>query len=272
MYYKDKGIVLKSDELKDADKLVTLFLYENGKNRIVFKGVSKPKSKKVASAELGSYIEVFFYKKSKNAPSYASEIKIIKSFSKIRENPVKFLYLNYILELFLNFSLEEKKDIKLFNFLLNSLIALQRADIKSIESIVRYIEYRLIQLNGILPDFSKCNKCNKKINQDAIIDFKESHILCKNCYTFVGNKHTCSLHLKYNVLKYIDILSKSSFKNINFNIPATINKEIKVIFYNLIVNYLSKELKSYKIIYKMLQEDDAKRTTESCAPSPFTFS
>ncbi len=251
MYYKDKGIVLKSDELKEADRLVTLLLYENGKTKLIFKGVEKPRSKKVSSTEIGTYLQLSYYKKTKDYIPYVSEVKVINPFSKIRVDTVKFLYLNYILELFLNFSPENEKNIKMFNFLLNSLIALQKSEIGMIESIVRYIEYRLIQLTGILPDFSKCNLCNRKINDDAFIDFGENSIVCKNCYKYEKKL----IIVKKEVLRYIEVLSKSSFKTINTKrLEQTVNTELKIIFHNLIINYLSKELNSFRIIYSMLEQ------------------
>lgn len=251
MYYRDKGIVLKSDELKEADKLVTLLLHKNGRTKLVFKGVEKPRSKKVSSTEIGTYLQLTYYKKNRDYIPYVSEIKVINPFSKIREDTVKFLYLNYILELFLNFSPENEKNIKMFNFLLNSLIALQKSEIGMIESIVRYIEYRLIQLSGVLPDFLKCGVCNRKLVDDAFIDFKEDNIICKSCYKYEKKL----VPVKKEVLKYIETLSRSSFRTIETNrLERTVNDELKVIFHNLIVNYLSKELNSYMIVYNMLEK------------------
>jgi len=250
MFYKDKGFVLKSNRMKDADKLVTLLLLNNGKTRLVFKGVMKPKSKKVSSAELGTYLEVSYKKKNDNSLIYATEVNIINSFDEIRKSPVKFLYLNYISELFLQLSLESETNKNIFYFLLNSLISLQKSEILSLEKIVRYIEYRLIQLNGIMPDFYHCAVCKKKADHLFFVPSK-NHIVCETCY----NNEEDSYKLNQYVFSTIQEISNSSFKKLDkIDINGDNNRTLKNIFYTIITNYISKDLKSYGIVYSMLDK------------------
>jgi DNA repair protein RecO (recombination protein O) len=44
MYYKSRCIILKNRDLRETDKLVTIFSEPEGKTTAVAKGIKKPKS------------------------------------------------------------------------------------------------------------------------------------------------------------------------------------------------------------------------------------
>ncbi|MBN1897157.1 MAG: DNA repair protein RecO [Spirochaetes bacterium] len=248
MVFKDKGIVLRSTELTGADRLITLFLYEKGKTKIIFKGVEKPKSRKVSSSQIGSYLDLS-YRTAQTGQSYVSEVKIINSFSAIREDPVKFLYLNYILELFSHLVLESEKNTRMFHFLVNALIFVKNEKV-DMESVMRYIEYRMIQLSGILPDFHICHQCQRSLGDVALLG-RDNHLFCPGCASSLDQK-TMFDRRDQMVLKGMD---RFSFKAKAIKkIPHGVNKKLKNLFYNLIVSYISSELKSYKIVYDLLKK------------------
>ena len=61
MLYKTEGIVLKSMEYQEADKIVTIFTKDYGKITAIAKGVRKTKSKFGSSLEILTHSVFLFY-------------------------------------------------------------------------------------------------------------------------------------------------------------------------------------------------------------------
>ena len=60
--YRDKGIVLRTYNLGEADRIVVIMTQDHGKVRAVAKGVRKTRSKIGARLEVLSHVEVLLYK------------------------------------------------------------------------------------------------------------------------------------------------------------------------------------------------------------------
>ncbi len=246
MIYKDKGIVIKSKEYIGADKIITLLSPDKGIEYFILKGVIKSKSKKLNSSEIGAFIKLNYYKKHSDAPSFASEVKIVNSFPGIKNNYKKTLLLNYIMELFL--LLYNKEDSKqLFNFLYNILIEMSK--VKEItNTFLRYIEYRLIQINGIFPDIRRCEICGQDIYKNFYYNKINNQIKCSNC----SNQNDIKIDSSF-----LNQLNENNIKTINnIKIGKENNNTIFQFFYGIILNYTHKEIKSYKIIHQILKTGD----------------
>jgi len=78
MLYKTEGIVLKSTEFKEADKIVTIYTKDYGKITAIAKGVRKIKSKFGSSLEILTH-SVFLFYKGRNI-DIVSQTEILESF------------------------------------------------------------------------------------------------------------------------------------------------------------------------------------------------
>ncbi len=252
MYYKDEGIILNSYPSTEADNIVEILLKHRGRISLVFKGVKKSKSRKLNSADMGNYVEVFVYRKNKEQLPYLREIKVKNHFYKIKKDHIKFLYLNYISELFLNFAHPGEVNSKLFNFLLKVLVRLKDFQQKiQLEVFIVYIEFRLIQVTGIMPDFRACHRCH--LNKESLSYFFDySEIVCKDCEKKVPGHF---MHIDKKMIEYIEKINKHNIIEIeSLKIDKKNISFLDKMFKNIINIYLNKELKSYSIIKKMLEE------------------
>jgi len=246
MFLKDKGIVLKIKKLKEADKIVTVFAYENGKLNIVFKGVDKPTSKKLSATQLGCYINFNCYQKNSESLPYAKEVEIINYFPKIRESKIKILYLNYFIELFFEFTQFHQPDKKLFELLLEYLNEFENLNETKVENFMRFIEFFLINYSGIMPNLKECYNCKSKIENSGYFYLNENYILCDKCM----REDFDNIFLDKNVYDALYMLENKNYKNFSFEV----NDVLKILFKSIIKNYLSKEIKSEKIITKIFSE------------------
>ncbi len=245
MIKKIKGIVIKTKHLQEADKLVTILSSSQGIVSFIFKGVVKSKSRKLNTADIGTAIALTYRRKNIEAPAYAQEVKLINPFKNVKEGYDKFLYLNYIVELF--FYLSDREDTKiLYNFLYNILLLLNEGNPGEI--LLRYIEFRLVKLNGILPDLGFCSVCNRELNKTSVFYDVENNItVCSQC----ANKNCRQLN--EGAVNTIGKFERSSLKTVE-NIDTTSNciAELRDFFHQVIVSYLNKDLKSYSVINSLL--------------------
>ncbi len=59
--YRDQGIVLRTQKLGEADRIITLFTKEHGRIKAVAKGVRRTKSRFGARLEPASYVDLQLY-------------------------------------------------------------------------------------------------------------------------------------------------------------------------------------------------------------------
>ena len=249
MYFKDQGIILNSYESTGADRIVEILLKNRGRLSVVFKGIRKSKSTKLNSADMGNYVEIFVYRKNPEQLPYIREIKVKNHFTNIKKDHIKFIYLNYISELFLNFAHPGEANLKLYNFLLKTLSSLQRIKKNRLELFVVYIQFRLIQLSGIMPDFRTCIQCHKE--KPVRYFFVYNELICEACKK---EEMENSTQIDKKFLKSIEKINKHSIIKIeSLEIDRQYIIILDKIFKNIIHKYLNKELKSFKILKKMLE-------------------
>jgi DNA repair protein RecO (recombination protein O) len=155
---KTEGVVLKKKSLLNKDYLVTIFTKDQGKIRVLAKGVKKITSRRLSHLQTGNLIESLLNQK--NERLYLQETKIISGFSKIKKdkNKVKNLYLFlFIIDRLLA---ENQKDWSVYQLLLNFLIDLSE---KKNFSLDNFIEKLLVDLGYL-------NKVNKQNNLYSFIE------------------------------------------------------------------------------------------------------
>ena len=240
MYFKDEGIILNSHASTGADRIVEILLKQKGILSVVFKGVKKSKSKKLNSADMGNYVELFLYRKNTEQLPYVREIKVKKHFSSIKKDPVKFLYLNYISELFLNNAHPGEANQKLYNFLLKTLASLKTINNSRLEILIVYIQFRLIQLAGIMPDFKDCHQCYLNI-KPLYYSLGYNEVICEECKE---KDQKSPIPIDKKIIEYIEKINKHSIsKADSLRIDPQYVIILDKIFTNIINKYLNKELK-----------------------------
>lgn len=90
-YSKDYAIVIKKNQLRGDNILVTLFSKTNGKIIVKAYGVKKINSRRKAHLETGNFIAFSMYKKGSNVT--LTETELIYGYSKVRRSSEKLAYL-----------------------------------------------------------------------------------------------------------------------------------------------------------------------------------
>ena len=170
---KTKGVIIKSIDYKENDKLIWAYCEELGKITFIAKGVKKSKSKNLALTLPLCFADYIFFK-GRNLYNL-QEGKIINSFQGLLDNLDKLTYSSYICEL-IDICVEDGEVNKeLFKEFITCLYLLN-TDAMDYELLIRAFELRLLNATGYGLQFDKCSICKKNINTSDYISLSMDKI------------------------------------------------------------------------------------------------
>jgi DNA repair protein RecO (recombination protein O) len=239
MLYKTEGIVLKSMEYEEADKIVTIYTKDYGKITAIAKGVRKTKSKFGSSLEILTH-SVFLFYKGRNI-DIVSQTEILESFFSTSKEVTKFAFAANCVEVINKLTEEREINIALFNLLKEVLHNLRKANDSKLLTLS--FKWQTMSLLGYRPALNQCCKCNKSVKDQKEMHFNisEGGLVCNNCVA--ENKEECIKVSLYFVKLLRKILITHLSTISNATIPENKMKELEKIT-NIYVGYHSE--KSFK--------------------------
>jgi DNA repair protein RecO (recombination protein O) len=239
MLYKTEGIVLKSMEYQEADKIVTIYTKDYGKITAIAKGVRKTKSKFGSSLEILTY-SIFLFYKGRNL-DIVSQTEILESFFSTSKEVIKFAFATNCVEVVNGLTEEREINIGLFNLLKEVLHYLRESNDPKLLTLS--FKWQTMSILGYRPSLDHCCRCNKCVEDQKEMNFniKEGGLVCNNC--IAKDKERCvKVSLYFNKLvRKILITSLSTISNAT--IPDKKMKELEKIT-DLYIAYHSE--KSFK--------------------------
>ena len=97
MLYRVEGIVIRSMDYGEGNKIITLCTENGGKVGVLVRGAKKPKSRHAALVQLFTYGQYVFFRNTGLGTLNAGEI--VESHHELREDLVKASYASYACEL-----------------------------------------------------------------------------------------------------------------------------------------------------------------------------
>lgn len=119
---KTQGIIIKSSNFNEKDKVYTAFSNDLGIISCIAKGVRSIKSRRSPSLDTLNLVSLKLYKKGEIY--YISEVALIENFEKIKKNFTTSAYAYFILENLLNLLQTDESSEDIFNDLLTVLESL----------------------------------------------------------------------------------------------------------------------------------------------------
>jgi DNA repair protein RecO (recombination protein O) len=239
MLYKTEGIVLKSMEYEEADKIVTIYTKDYGKITAIAKGVRKTKSKFGSSLEILTHSNFLIYK-GRNI-DIVSQTEILESFFSTSKEVIKFAFAVNCVEVVNRLTEEREINIGLFNLLKEVLHYLKESNDPKLLTLS--FKWQTISILGYRPSLDHCCRCNKSIEdqKEMYFSIKEGGLVCNNC--IAKDKEGCvKVSLYFNKLvRKILITPLSTISNAT--IPDKKMKELEKIT-DLYIAYHSE--KSFK--------------------------
>ena len=162
---KTEIIVLNEQKYSESSKIIKVLSREYGKLSILAKGALNARSKLISITSLFSLSEVELIK-GKNF-YYINEFKLIESFYGLRENYIKLIYGNFLLELINKTTIETHIDTKIFNLVKKTLYKLNET--KYTLALILAFELKYMSFIGYRPLLSE--------EKDAIFSIEEGGLV-----------------------------------------------------------------------------------------------
>jgi len=217
MLYRTEGIVLKTIEYGDADKIVTIYTKNHGKIQAIAKGVRKTKSKFGSSLEILTYA-VFLIYKGKNI-DIISQTEILESFFIASKEIVKFAFASNCVEVVNKISEEGEVNLSLFFLLKEVLHYLKEA--KDPKLLTLSFKWQTLAILGYKPSFNRCCSCNSEIKdqKEMFFNIDKGGVICNKCLS--EDKRGCIQVSLY----FIKLGRKLLITNLSVISKATISDE-----------------------------------------------
>lgn len=244
---KLEGIVIRTSDYGETNKIVTLFTREMGKIGVMARGAKKPKSRLTAITQM--FIYGYFLVQSGSGLGTLHQGEMITSLRGIREDLYKAAYASYIVELTDKLTEEKKSNPYLFELLFQTLQYINE-DV-DLEILTFIYEMKMLNIAGIYPELNGCVSCLTKEGKFAF-SVREGGFLCHQCY------YKDPYHIKISpatvkllrLFYYIDLhrLGKISVKD-------KTKEEIKFVITSLYDEYSGLTLKSKRFLTQLSHFD-----------------
>lgn len=235
-----KGVILKTLDYKENDKLIWLFTEKHGKISAIGRGAKKNKNKLFSITLPLCYGEFELFKG--KALCNLQDGKIINSFQGLLSNLHKLTYSSYLCELVDIAIVDEEPNEELFKDLITTLYLLN-TDALDYELLIRAFELKLLKATGYGLTLNNCTICGKKIGVANYISLSHYGGVCETCEKDHG------LFLSkgaYNALKFLSTVSAD--KVYRLNLVEDIKKEIERVTTFIISSNYSKKPKSLEML------------------------
>jgi len=157
--YRDEAIVLRTQKLGEADRIITLLTREHGRVRGVAKGVRRTKSKFGARLEPGSHIDIQLY--TGRTFDTVTQVESIENYGEaLTDDYTRWTIAGTILEAAERFtSHEHEPALQEFKLVTGAMKALAENKYDSSMILDAYL-LRSLAVGGYAPSLVNCSKCD----------------------------------------------------------------------------------------------------------------
>lgn len=172
-----RGLVLRTVDIGESDRLLTILTAETGKITLSAKGVRSVKSHRMAACQPFCYSE--FTVTCRSGKRILTEARLIENFYAIREDIVGFALASYLCDITETVTVEDDGQADVLSLLLNCLFLLSSKQ-KAHWLIKGVFEWRLAALLGFMPDLSLCADCGRDGGSMAL-SLIDGCLYCTDC-------------------------------------------------------------------------------------------
>lgn len=171
-----KGLVIRTTDVKESDRIITIFTEDLGVISAMAIGARSLKSRKMSSTMQFCYSS--FVLSQRGEYYRVKEAELIDSFYGIRNTLEGLALAGYIAEVLSDVTVAQA-DRELLRLSLNTLYAISEGK-HSIKKIKAAFEIRCAATLGFMPDVIGCSECGKR-DGNFYLDIMGGSILCYDC-------------------------------------------------------------------------------------------
>jgi len=240
------GIILKTDDYGDSDKILTVFSKEDGKIPVLYKRAKILKkgggavSQLFAVSEYSCFVGKNFY--------IHNQSMLLKSFAELQKSLKKLAAASYMAQL-INYAYENyQKDERAYMLLLYCLGKIEKGSEENLLGYVALFQMKLLAITGYSPMLDSCVVCGKDSALDSF-DIAEGGVMCEECarvaqkYNHISETDRKTLLMLLNiVLKQEDLTNMDSNRALN----------LIELLHCCLTDKLEKQLSTYQFLITVL--------------------
>jgi DNA repair protein RecO (recombination protein O) len=234
--YRVEGIIIRSMDYGEGNKIVTLLTKTSGKTGVLIRGAKKPKSRHGSLAQLFTYGEFVFFKGS--GLGTLNQGEILESHHKLREDLILASYASYACELIDRAFQDEEAGSFLFEQLKACFAALIEG--KDPAVIIHLFEMKILQATGYSPGLDACVSCGREEGPFTLSPGLGG-ILCPQC----RYKDTAAIAAGETTIRMLRLFQRMDMRQLGaITVKETTKEELKSGLRQLMDIHLGLQLKT----------------------------
>ena len=185
MIIEVKGLVIRTTDIRESDRLLTIFTDSLGVITALASGARSLKSRKMSSTMQFCYASFVLTKKGEHYRIKESEL--IESFFGIRNSIEGLALAGYVTEVLSDVTVAQAEN-DLLRLSLNTLYAISENKC-SLDKIKAAFEIRCVSILGFMPDVLSCCECGER-EGSFYFDIMGGSVICYNCNSKRERAHT----------------------------------------------------------------------------------
>ena len=179
--YQTQGLVLSSQDFREADKFFSIYTDTRGKIECLATGVRKIKSKLRAHLEPFSVVDLMIANGRRHNRLTSAIVQ--KSYKKIRSDYNLITFSFSLLEIIDQLTKLHHPDPRIFNLLKESFDFVENREVEEAElkSIRAHFILNFLSLLGYTPELKICVRCKGLISNPAYFSFADGSVICEKC-------------------------------------------------------------------------------------------
>ncbi|MCW3791331.1 DNA repair protein RecO [Paenibacillus sp. LS1] len=245
MLYRVEGIVIRSMDYGEGNKIITLCTESGGKVGVLVRGAKKPKSRHAALVQPFTFGQYVYFRNTGLGTLNAGEI--VESYHELREDLVKASYASYACELLDRVLQDEETGTFWFKQLKACLQALKEE--KDPVVITSLYEMKILQASGYGPQFDECISCNQeRPDEQLFMSPRLGGVLCRACKHF----DPPAMSVSPKALKLLRLFAQLDLQRLgNISVSESTRDEIKKLMRAFMDHQLGLNLKSRSFLDQM---------------------
>lgn len=171
-----KGLVIRTTDIRESDRLITVFTEELGVVSAMARGARSLKSRKMSSTMQFCYSSFVLYKRGEHYQIKESEL--IESFFGLHSSIEGLALATYITEVISDVAVAQP-ETELLRLALNSLYAISEKKC-SLDKIKAAFEIRAASIIGFMPEVLACSVCGEK-SGEFYFEIMGGTVKCYSC-------------------------------------------------------------------------------------------
>lgn len=245
---KCEGIVIRTTDYGESNKIVTLYTREWGKIGLMARGAKKPNSRLSGISQLFNHGH-FLFQKSRGLGTL-QQGELISFWKEIKEDIFLTAYASYIIDLTDKCTDEKKPNPYLFELLYQTLNYINEG--YDPEILMYIYEMKMLNTIGLYPVLDQCALCRSK---EGIFSFsiKEGGFICHRCL----DKDPYHLKISEAAVKLLRIFYYIDLSKLgSISVKKETKQELKKVISAYYDEYSGLLLKTKKFLDKVVQLHD----------------